>query len=84
MRELTLTQVRAAGLPAHIELADVTYEYRPLGDDVAVRFPSSPGLRACTTSHIPETGWRHVEGCWCEYCQGAKEARRGAQRRVAV
>lgn len=56
MRELTFAQVRAAGPPAHIELADATYEYRPLGGDVAVRFARSPGLRACTASHVPEPG----------------------------
>ena len=84
MRELTLTQVRAAGLPAHIELADVTYEYRPLGEDVAVRFPSSPGLRACTTPHIPEAGWLHSEGCPCTYCQTAEEAQGERRRRVAI
>jgi hypothetical protein len=71
MEELNFAQVRAAGLPARVELAFATYEYRPLSDDVAVRIcPPRP----CTTTRMPETGWHHLEGCPCPYCQAAGEA----------
>ena len=76
MRELTFAEVRAAGLPARVELAYVTYEYRPLADDVAVRIAPAPQAQVCTTSHMPQTGWRHREGCPCPYCRATAEARR--------
>jgi hypothetical protein len=76
MRELSFAEVRAAGLPARVQLANVIYEYQPLSDDVAVR--ATPGPWPClgtpylgTTCRMPGTGWEHKEGCPCSYCQMA-------------
>lgn len=74
MRELSFADVRAAGLSARVELAYVTYEYRPLRDDVAVRIATTRQPHECTTSRIPETGWFHEKGCLCSYCRAADEA----------
>ena len=55
MRELTFEEVRAAGLPARVEAAYVTYEYRPLADDVAVRIGSrASGPAVHHLSHAPD------------------------------
>lgn len=72
MRELSFTEVRAAGLPAVVKLTYVTYEYRPLYDDVAVRITMARQPHVATTYRIPQTGWRHQRDCTCSYCQ-AKE-----------
>jgi hypothetical protein len=72
MRELSFTEVRAAGLPAAAKMTYVTYEYRPLYDDVAVRITMTRQPHVATTSRIPQTGWRHERDCTCSYCQ-AKE-----------
>jgi len=75
MRALNFAEVRAAGLPARVRFPYVTYEYRPLGDDVAVRLTPARKTharapsRVCTTSHMPETGWLHKDGCCCRYCR---------------
>jgi hypothetical protein len=74
VRELSFAEVRAAGLPALAALPYVTYEYRPLGDDVAVRISAALQRHTCTTSRIPETGWLHREGCPCSFCETGKEA----------
>ena len=76
MRELSFAEVRAAGLPARVELAEVSYEYRPLLDGVAVRVTSARPSFAGTTHHMPQTGWLHQKGCPCPYCQTGKEALR--------
>jgi hypothetical protein len=76
MRELSFAEVRAAGLPARVELADMTYEYRPLLDGVAVRVTSARPSFAGTTHRMPERGWLHKRDCPCSYCQTGKEARR--------
>ena len=59
MRALNFAEVRAAGLPARVRFPYVTYEYRPLGDDVAVRLTPARKTQVCTTSHMPWTGWLH-------------------------
>ncbi len=71
MRELSFAEVRAAGLPARVELANVIYEYQPLSDDVAVRVTPGRWPYLGTTCRMPETGWLHKEGCPCSYCQMA-------------
>lgn len=72
MREMSFAEVRAAGLPATVKLTYVTYEYRPLYDDVAVRIAMVREAHVATTYRIPQAGWRHEQGCACPYCQ-AKE-----------
>ncbi len=74
MRELNFAEVRAAGLPAFVALPYLTYEYRPLADDVAVRVTLARQPHICTTSHMPEMGWLHRGGCPCPYCRAAEEA----------
>ena len=75
MRALNFAEVRAAGLPARVRFPYVTYEYRPLGDDVAVRLSPAPETRVratsrlCTTSHMPQSGWLHQPDCCCRYCR---------------
>lgn len=72
MRELSFEEVRAAGLPAHLELAYVGYEYRPLLDDVAIHIP--PARKACgTTLRVPQSGWLHKADCLCSFCQCSPE-----------
>ena len=74
MRVLSFAEVRAAGQPALVALPNVTYEYRPLGDDVAVCINGAHQRDSvCTTSRIPETGWLHREGCPCSFCATGKE-----------
>jgi hypothetical protein len=52
---------------------DMTYEYRPLLDGVAVRVtsarPSFPG----SSHHVPARGWLHQRDCPCSYCQVTEE-----------
>jgi hypothetical protein len=73
MRELSYAEVRAAGLPTRVDLAEVTYEYRPLLDGVIVRVtsarPSFPG----SSHHVPAKGWLHQRDCPCSYCQVTEE-----------
>ena len=76
MRELSFAEVRAAGLPARVELADVIYEYRPLLDGVAVRVTSARPSFAGTTHRVPQGGWLHRRDCPCSYCQAPEEALR--------
>ena len=76
MRALNFAEVRAAGLPARVKLAYVTYEYRPLGDDVAVRLTTARKAHVCTTSRMPETGWFHNKGCPCPYCRATENVLR--------
>ncbi len=84
MKELSFAEVRAAGLPAHIELPYVSYEYRPLPDDVAVHIP--PADEACgTTLRVPQRGWLHDAGCLCPFCRtGREEAPRQRQGHCAI
>lgn len=71
MRELSFAEVRADGLPAHLELASVGYEYRHLLDDVAIHIP--PACKACgTTLRVPQGGWLHKADCLCSYCQSGR------------
>jgi hypothetical protein len=72
MRELSFAEVRAAGLPARVDLADVTYEYRPLLDGVAVRIAAAPQPDVGTTDRMPQTGWLHTRDCPCSYCQATE------------
>ena len=76
MRELSFAEVRAAGLPARVELADVIYDYRPLLDGVTVRVTSARSAFAGTTHRVPQGGWLHRRDCPCPYCQTGKEALR--------
>ena len=76
MRELSYAEVRAAGLPARLELADATYEYRPLLDSVAVLSTHSHRLYAGATHRLPVEGWYHEDGCACSYCRAAGEVLR--------
>ena len=74
MRELDFAEVRAAGLPAIVELAQVTYEYRPLPDEVAVYLAPARRPYMGTTHRMPETGWVHRQGCVCPYCRTRVQA----------
>ena len=76
MRELSFAEVRAAGLPARVELADVIYDYRPLLDGVVVRVAAAPQSDAGTTHRVPQRGWLHERDCPCPFCQTGKEALR--------
>jgi hypothetical protein len=73
MRKLSFVEVRAAGLPAHIELAPLTYHYRPLCGDVAVSAEGGRRSLLSTTHRVPAFGWLHDQGCACRYCSDAAE-----------
>jgi hypothetical protein len=74
MKTLSFSEVRAAGLPARVELAYAAYEYRPLADEVVVHIASAPQSFPCTTHRMPAAGWLHEEGCRCSYCREAGQA----------
>ena len=76
MRELSFAEVRAAGLPARVDLADVIYEYRPVLDGVTVRSAAAPRPDASSTHRLPQRGWLHTKDCPCCYCQATGEALR--------
>lgn len=73
MRELSFAQVRAAGRAAWVDMPYVTYEYRPLVDDVAVRIRIAQQPSGGTTYRVPENGWRHAEDCPCIFCRESEE-----------
>jgi hypothetical protein len=72
--KLTLAQVRAAGLPASLMLGQLTYEYRPALDSVAVFVGASRRPTLSIGHRIPLTGWLHEAGCACLLCSQAREA----------
>ncbi len=74
MKELSFVDVRAAGLPARARLEGVTYDYRPLSDEVAVRITYGRWPYLGTTRRMPESGWLHEAGCLCRFCRTGEEA----------
>lgn len=76
---LTLEQVKAAGLPATNQAAGkyggaYTVDYLP-DNPRKERIRVSGGLYRSPTwgpggEHTPQDGWQHEDGCGCEYCRG--------------
>lgn len=72
MCTLSFSQVRAAGLSARVQVAGLTYHYRPLADEVVVSMQR--GRWPATATHrVPDHGWWHGEGCTCLFCLGEEE-----------
>ena len=83
--KLSFAQVREAGLPARAQVAGLTYEYRPLADEVVVSMPTGR-LQATATHRVPDGGWSHQAPCTCRFCLGGEEVgdEQGHEDRVAV
>jgi len=81
---LTLQQVKTAGLPATTEAvgkygSTYTVDYLP-GNPKKERFrvTGSAPYRSMTFGpggpKTPQDGWRHEDGCECEFCNTESEA----------
>jgi len=80
---LTLQQVKTAGLPATTEAigkhgGEYTIDYLP-GNPKKERIRVSGGSYNNTTfgpggPKTPQDGWRHEDGCECEFCDTESEA----------
>jgi len=84
MRKLDFADVRAAGLPAHVEAAPLHYEYRPLFGDVAVYLEGTARPLSTTTHRVPARGWSHDPGCACRFCEEGEEVGGEQEGRDAV
>ena len=85
MRTLSFAQVREAGLPARAQVGGLTYQYRPLADQVVVSLQTDR-LQAVVTHRVPDFGWSHQVACACRFCLGGEEAgdEQSHEDRVAV
>lgn len=78
MTTLTLEQVKAAGLPATVDAIGkyggayvITYlPDNPRKERIRVKggHPYNNTTFGPGGEHTPQDGWRHVDGCDCEFC----------------